>query len=277
MIDTSKFRYATDIELSRSDLIEAWLTVKWELDTSDDPNFPQDPQFPFALGKFYDGVQDEFPYLEELPITKVGSGLLPHVVSYRFRAVKGGFPLLNLGPGIASINFGNEYTWERFKQGVDFFRAKLRTAYKDKPRVSSVVLRYRNQIPFDNSKQELSEFITQNLNTVVQVPRSVPGDASVDSSFHGINIQIAYGLQSPLETGTVRVQSVTQVSTDEQDEQSENRYVRLELEILTANNAVPQLQDDEAFDHWLNDAHAVCHEWFFSLIDGPLLEKYRKR
>jgi len=114
-----------NIQLQNSPLLEAWLEIRWQLVSSKvaNPDLLIDPMYRFAIGNFYSGVKHEFPLAEPLPASQAPEGLLPHIPQTRFRPEKDGSPLLQLGPGVATVNFIKQpYSWHAFKEKALFLR-----------------------------------------------------------------------------------------------------------------------------------------------------------
>ena len=79
-----------------------------------------DPYYRLLLGRFFDRVKDQYPVPEQLPTATIPEMLVPQVVQQRFRIQKDGWPLLQIGPGILTVNDTAHYTWTDFRQrGID--------------------------------------------------------------------------------------------------------------------------------------------------------------
>ena len=100
-------------QLEKKPLVEALLEVKWGLEGP--PDGPQkDPVYPLFVGQLYALVKDSYSHVEKLPATSVPDEITPYIVKYRFRETENGWPLVQAGPGIASLNFTDSYKWDKF-------------------------------------------------------------------------------------------------------------------------------------------------------------------
>jgi uncharacterized protein (TIGR04255 family) len=260
-------KFPSDIQLLNSPLIEAWLEVRWEL-TQNPSGMIVDPKYPYALGVFFDSIRDTFGYSEELPASQAPEGILPYVVQHRFRGTKDGWPLIQIGPGVATVNFVEPYKWSTFQQTALFLGEKLLKAYDSQLRIQAVYLRFRNGHRYAYSTKNILDFLKDNLNTTFSLPENIISQTS-DPFPKQLHIAIQYGLDEPPGIGQITIGSA-QIKPDNAD------LVLWELEVNSQYETAPDIENKEAFCKWLDDAHRVLHEWFLSLIEGTLLEEYAK-
>lgn len=274
--ENPEFHFPPDIHLKNRPLMEAWLELRWELEFNEVTQQKTDPGFPFALGVFFEGVRKRYRHREDLDASRIPEGLFPYFVRYRFRPGEGEWPLLQLGPGVATVNFTESYTWPKFEKEVIYLQEQLLGAYGDPaPRLELAVLRYRNGVPFDRSAEDLLSVIQEKLNTAIKLPRYIPGPVGTQNQPAGINLFFSYDLSSPLGTGILRLNTGTIKRTEPSTGQViENDMLFWQLEVKSQGDQSPQL-DREGFSDWLFSAHAVIHEWFFSLIEGDLFNGYK--
>jgi uncharacterized protein (TIGR04255 family) len=268
-----KFNFPPDIKLKNNPLIEAWLEIRWQLVPGDVANFMRDPGFPFALGAFYKNIKNEFGYREDLEASHAPDEMLPYVVRHRFRPDKDKWPVLQLGPGVASVNFVDSYSWNAFSDLALYLREKLLDAYGETElKTQAVTLRYRNGEPFEYSSNNLLDFLRQNLNTSIALPVRIPGSVSSLPWPTSINVNSTFELIEPKGTGAVRFGTGKRgiVSESKKDE-----LLIWELEVSSRNPDAPNLNEKTEFVNWLTLAHSVIHEWFFSMVEGPLFRKYK--
>lgn len=89
--------------LANPPLVEALVEVRWELD-SPAPGVSLDPNYKILLGRFYDRVRADYPFHEQLPMSLAPDELTGYQVQHRFRLAADAWPLVQLGPGILSLN-----------------------------------------------------------------------------------------------------------------------------------------------------------------------------
>jgi uncharacterized protein (TIGR04255 family) len=276
MEKTSKFHFSREIKLESNPLLEAWLEIRWQLEPTNIPNFSRDPNFPFALGVFFSNVKNEFGYREPLGPSHAPEDMLPYVVRYRFRPGKDEWPLLQLGPGVATVNFTEPYTWDHFEEKALYLRERLLDAYgKTELKPQLVVLRYRNGEPLEYGSNNLLDFFNEDLNTSITLPAHIPGFVSSVTWPTSANISFTFDLLEPKGTGTLRLGTGSRQRIDKTNQEITEQMVIWQLEVASGGNDAPALTEEDEFAHWLTSAHAVIHEWFFSLIEGPLFRRYK--
>ena len=265
-MQTAKPRYPADIHLESNSLVEAWLEIRWRLPPNEPPQFAKDPAFAFALGPFFERVRDRFGFVEDTEASSAPFDLA-YVVRHRFRHDEGSWPILQIGHGVASVNFTSPYSWDEFRALSLYLREHLIGAYEPhKLDIQSMTLRYRNAVPFMYASQDLTQFLKQNLNVELQLPESIPGFAGSKQFPTSANISLTFDLETPKGTGTLQI--ITGVS------KAAGEVLVWHLELASADVDVPDVRDDRVFAGWLDQAHAAIHEWYFSLVDGPILQRF---
>jgi len=272
----SKFHFPADIKLKSNSLLEAWLDIRWQLVPTNVPGFMKDPGFPFALGAFYQSIKDKFGYREDLEASQTPEDMFPHVVRHRFRPKEGQWPILQLGPGVASVNFTDSYSWSDFLEAALYLREELLSAYSETElKLQMIALRYRNGIPFQFSSNSSLDFLKQHLNVSVELPVHIPGSVSLQTWPTNIHLTTTFNLSDPQGKGTLKFGTAMGTEKSAESNQEIKREMLVwELEVKSEYNNTPNLDKKDEFASWLASAHGVIHEWFFSLIEGPLFEKY---
>lgn len=266
------FHFPANIRLSNPPLIEAWLEIQWQLEATD-PNTPQimrDPGFKFALGWFFSKVRERFPHKIELPAAEAPEDLLPHVVRYQFRPDEEQWPVIQIGPGIATVNFVGDYQWEDFDNLASYLRENLIEAYDSAQSdivAKSITLRYRNAEPFSDENENVLLFLAENLNTNIQLPPQIPGEAAEGNLVDSLNLELEFKLQRPIGRGRIRLSTGLHLPTG-------TKQFLWEIGIMSDENC-PSINDSDAFSSWLDAAHDLNHEWFFSFVEGSLFDKYQ--
>lgn len=269
-----KFRFPQDIHLTDNSLVEAWLEIRWQLEESDG-QLRRDPEFESALWVFYENVKDRFSHRTALDSTKLPVDFAPHLVRYQFRKKEDEWPVIQLGPGIASINYTTTYNWRDFKKECLFLREQLTTSYERNLTIDSLVLRYRNSIPFQYSQNNLFEFLSENLNVAIDKPYSIPGNAGKSESPIGLNLVMSFDLGKETGNGTLKLGTGVAKETDNTTGlERKSETIVFEFEVASRKEKPPNLYDKQQFEQWITSAHLIIHDWYFSLIDGPIREEY---
>ena len=142
--------------------------------------------------------------------------------------------------------------------------------------MQSIALRYRNGTPFGLGQGDPLRFLRERLNTSVTIPESIPGPASPVWP-QQLSMSYSFALTQPQGTGILRYTAGTITRVDPRtEERIEEDMLSWQIEVLSGPQEAPPLGDEEQFMEWLDQAHHVTHDWFFSLIDGELRSQYEK-
>lgn len=277
--------FPNEIQLRSNPLVEAWLEIRWKLQTSrvinslPDGNFLVDSQFPFALGVFDRIIREKFPHREALPASSAPEDILPFVARYRFWTEQGKWPVVQFGPGVATLNFTSPYKWEMFKAyALDLQKSLLGAYSSSELQTEMLVLKYRNAFKFESDSVGVLEFLAQNLNTNLQIPKQIPSLFGSSQATSDINISASYDLVEPNGRGSIQLVTGLQHNTDPVSGNLQvDPVIVCELGVQSVNSDLSKVfANQDRFEEWLTAAHSVIHEWFFALIDGDLRKQFEE-
>ena len=92
--------------------------------------------------------------------------MLNYVVQHRFRKSANGWPLVQVGPGIVTLNDTGAYVWDDFSARGKQLLQCLSEVYPDESWplvVNNLQLRHIDAIPFDYKASNILDFIGDNL------------------------------------------------------------------------------------------------------------------
>ena len=245
--------------LPKKPLLEALLEVKWGTEGE------MDPGFHLLVGRLYERLQSDYPDVVDLPISNFPPALMTHVVRHQFRRTKNGWPLVQIGPGILTVNETDSYTWDNFSSRCRDVLPKLFDAHPsgDKLPISQLLLRYINGVDLDYIREDVIEFLHKNMRTDLALPKSVFADGQVDPKPLEFGLRMSFPAASPKGMLTVHINT---------GEIKKRPGIVWELLFRSVR---PDLQGKPAeFDAWLEGAHNTVERWFFELSKGPLLERF---
>lgn len=251
-------------DLPNKPLVEAIFELQWALQAND--NVQRDPGFRILLGRMYDKVHSEYPELEDLPQTLVPEDVIPRIVRHRFRVRKNGWPLVQVGPGILSVNDTEGYTWDDFKPRLIKAITALYESYPTdihKLTVTQVMFRYIDAIPYNGSVPIL-QFLRESMHTDIHVdPRLFDEEALADSPI-GLQLSLAYAL--PDLPGDV----IISLSLGARNGKP---CIIWDTQVRAQGDNVPK--GLKAYEPWLEAAHTVSGKWFRTLSRGKLYDSFR--
>jgi uncharacterized protein (TIGR04255 family) len=259
-------------QLKNPPLIEAILEIKWKLKKIGPDTFV-DPAYKLATGRLYDRINTRFSHIQDLAINAIPEEMTPYVARQQFRSEKNGWPLVQIGPGLATINFTTPYSWKEFKETVRFFLPKLVSAYKGLPTAEgantlepeSVLLRYINMDEIDWSQENILGYFSDKLHTTISLPDSIATYSKISGVPDTAHLQIGYMILKPKGQALIHLGNGMV---------GQKRGTVWELLFRSEGKDTPDFSDTRNFLAWLTDAHNVLENWFFALIEGKLKNKF---
>ncbi len=250
--------------LKHKPLVEAILEVKWAL-ASAAPNMLIDPHYKLLLGRLYERLSSDYPEHEQLPSAMIPDEMSAHVVQHRFRSAADGWPLVQVGPGVMTVNETDKYTWDDFRSRCIAAVQKLHDAHprRDDFRIDSLNLRYIDAVDFDFRSQDVYGFLREKMGVLVELPKSLFSNNAIQPLPSHFIWQSTFSCDSPASVITVRF------ATGKRDDLP---VLLWETMINTASPEVPGLPD--GFAAWLDAAHTITDDWFFTLIEGELERRF---
>src|SRR4030043_2007896 len=136
--------------LKNKPLSEAIFELKWKLQEIRE-SIRIDPHYKILVGSLFSKLREDYPYHEMLPAASIPDDIAGHVIQHRFRKGKAEWPLLQIGPGILTVNDTEGYIWEEFEQKIiqaakDFFEIYPEP---ETLKIKSLLLRYIDAVEFE--------------------------------------------------------------------------------------------------------------------------------
>jgi len=247
-------------ELQKKPLIEAILELRWHVDPS-----RGDPNYSIFVGRLYNLLASKYPYHEQLPSSMIPSQMAANIAQHRFRVAEEKWPLVQVGPGIVTLNDTDNYTWDDFGVRANDVVKSVFKAYP-KPaelKVTSLLLRYINSDECDYPKENLFIYLREKLKVNIVMPQQLFKNVDVKELPRGFNFQVAYPTKKPNGTVTLRFATGKHEGVNS---------VIWETIVRSINEDLPSLP--RGINAWLKVAHSVTDYWFFTLIKGELERKF---
>jgi uncharacterized protein (TIGR04255 family) len=248
--------------LKSKPLVEALLEIKWRSATQQGTT-SVDPNYRLFVGRFYDRVRERYPVFEPLQTAAIPEEMATHMVQYRFRMRENGYPLLQVGPGLLTLNTTESYTWDEFEKEADWALPILLATFPSNLQFHSLTLRYIDAVEVDFSKEDILSFLRDKLKVEINFPESLFDGSRVERLPTAFVMQSSFKSREP--TGTVQVKFARGTLR-------EKNVLLWETLVSSTDAELPELP--KGFSEWLSSAHAITEEWFFKLIDGELLRQF---
>jgi len=118
--------------LNRKPLLEAIFELKWQLKKDSAQGIEYDPSYRLALARFSEKVERHYAIHEALPQSQLPDDLSAYAPQHRFRTGKNAWPLVQIGPGVVTLNDTNNYEWTDFYKRSCALMDNLFDAYPSK-------------------------------------------------------------------------------------------------------------------------------------------------
>ena len=251
-------------DLSKKPLVEAIFELNWALQPGQGSDV--DPGFKILFGRFYDQVRGEYQDLENLPQAQLPEELTGRLVRHRFRSAKDKWPLIQIGPGVLSVNDTDGYTWDDFRPRLNKAVRALHASYPSEIQpltITQVLLRYIDAIPYDGKTPVLS-FLKESLHTTIEMDQRLFEDSQSANSPFGLNLSLLFRL--PELPGVVSVTFALGL-------REEKPSIIWDTQILAKGDDIPKTLDE--YDTWIGKAHTISGKWFRTLSRGKLYDSFK--
>jgi len=254
----------TSIILSNKPLVEAIFELRWDLPETEG-GVKKDPHYPLLIGMIYDKIKNEYPFHEQLLTSNIPHEMAEYIVQHRFRKTKNNWPLIQLGPGIITVNDTDSYVWEDFRERI--FKA-IDEFYKSYPepgilKINNLALRYIDAVKYDFDSENIFDFLRAKMKIDVNVYERL-FNSDVNKMPLGIDLRFTYSCQKPKSVIHMRI---TRAKHEDADALIWETIVR------TGINDMPD--KIAGIKEWIDQAHDLADDWFFKLIEGELLERFK--
>jgi len=214
---------------------------------------------PYVLvnGDLYPLLKSEYPYREAVnPF--VPADLLMHVPTHRFRTAVNDYPLIQVGPGLVTVNtVDSKYFWDEYETRVLEVIEKLQRVYPLQNQHNvHLVLQYIDLIRFDFQHGDVLNFLEENLNISIKQgfyrPKAVAGNLLLVLNF-------------PTELGALNVN----IGRGKDNQGFDGIAINTSIVSDTIKPERVILKD------WLTKSHECCSTIFKDMTRGKLYDSFK--
>ena len=252
--------------LQNKPLVEAIFELRWEY-IDPDSEIKIDPNNKIIIGRLYDKVSNEYPLHEPLPTASMPDEIGEYIVQHRFRKGKEQWPLIQIGPGIVTLNDTEGYVWEDFEKRIHHLLDSLFEVYPDVDKymeISGLLLRYIDAVEINYEKEDAFTFLKKNLKVNIDFQKDLFKDTNVGDLPLGFDLRFTFPSHK-LPKGAVHLRFV-------QGKRNNNDALLWETQVQSIAKDAPK--NKEQITAWIDDAHTLTHNWFFKMIEGELLRRF---
>lgn len=247
-------------------IIEAIFEVRWEMETDPQTNRMRDPSYPMMYGRLYERLKKDFPFIEDLPSVQAHPEATPYVPRHRMRKEKNGYPLIQVGPGIVTVNEAKGYTWTNFR----FLCLRIIESITELFPQGNLPLnftksevRYVNGIRFDIARENPLHFLAEKLHMKVELAPELFTQNNLSERPNAVGLHLAYALEKPM--------GHLAISANLGQFEGKPAFIQQTL-IQSFGELVPT--DSPTFTSWLEESHNVAENCFQTFCRGALMERF---
>jgi uncharacterized protein (TIGR04255 family) len=236
-------------------LLEAIFELRWELQADQQSGRYRDPAYPMMYGRIYEHLKESFPLIEDLPTVQVHPEASPYAVRHRLRKERDSLPIVQIGPGIVTINDMKGFSWSKFKSLALQLIELVDSLYPKAVMPLNFIgaeLRYINGLPHPLGNPLL--FLAEKLQIKIEPPKDVLKEQTAPKH---VGLNLAYPLSLPVGNLLLSV-NMGQM-------ESQPAFI-IQSVVQSGGEVVPQNKDE--LDRWLTRSHEVAERSFESLCKG---------
>lgn len=247
-------------------LIEAIFELRWEIENNQQNGRMRDPSYPMMYGSLYERLKRDFPVIEDLPSVQAHPETTPYVPRHRMRKEQNGYPLIQVGPGIITVNDAKGYTWAKFRDLVVRLIESVADLFPQGSLPLNFIkseLRYVNGIRFDIARENPLAFLADKLHVKLELDADLFEQNKMNERPNAVGLNVSYALEKPM--GNLAI------STNMGQFEGKPAFIQQTL-IQSFGELTPS--DAASFSPWLEEAHTVAETCFQVLCKGALMEKF---
>jgi uncharacterized protein (TIGR04255 family) len=252
--------------LLQSPLIEAIFEIRWELQTDEQTKRMRDSSYPMMYGSIYERLKKDFPVIEDLPSTQAHPESTPFTPRHRMRKEKDGYPLIQVGPGIVTVNMAKKYAWGEFNALIVRLIECINDLYPTNATPINFIkseLRFVNGIQFDIAKENPLAFLAEKLHLKVEPDAEFFEVNPIADKPNSVGLNLAYVLDKP--AGNLVISANLG--------QFDGKPAFIQQTLIQSFGEITPV-DLDGFTLWLEEAHTAAENCFQVLCKDALMERF---
>lgn len=252
--------------LKNKPLVEAIFELHWELQGKAPSGEKIDPDHRRFLARMEEDVIKNYPKYRLLPAADIPERLVPYVVQHQFWTAENTWPVIQVGPGIVTLNDTAGYDWLDFKDRISYLVKLLFEVHPGSSdfRFRRILLRYINAVEFDYDKTNITTFLNDKMGVVVDTAQIMPQDSRVATTPYSLNLTSVFRSQQPKGIMELNIKHGKRQGND---------ALLWQLTNYAIDDDVPG-PTQEGIVAWAEEAHSLIYDLFSNLIAGDLLKEF---
>ena len=255
--------------LNNKPLVEAIFELRWELYEQLPTGEKIDPYYRVLVGGVYNKLKDDYSLLEPLPAADVPERFSAYVVQHRFRKGADDWPVIQIGPGVITLNDTAGYIWEDFREQALRLVDALFSVHPNSENltIDRMILRYIDGIEFDYEQTDIFRFLKEQMKTELHMYQKLFKDTGIGKTPEVLDMRTSFPSVSPSGHISLRIAR----GTKKKDDIAADALI---WEITVHSSGKDSPKSKEAIPTWIDQAHDLTDDWFFKLIEGELERRF---
>ena len=256
---------AKNIVLTKPPILEAIFEMRWDLAPVPNTQVRRDPAYPLLYGRLYDRFKKEYTVVEDLPSVQAHPDASPYMVRHRMRKAADKWPLVQVGPGVITVNEGKEYSWDKFREEIIRFFEAFTDFYPASTFPLNIIkteLRFINGIEIQEGENPL-QFLSEKLHTKIEMDSALFAPNKVLPIPEGISLNAGFKTEQPQGQVMLGIGS---------GEIMDKSAMLQQMLLQSIGENAPQ--DLGTLDPWLDGMHKIAKNWFETLCRGEVMKRF---
>lgn len=238
-------------KLPNAPLIEVIFELRWKVAGKSELQ-----KYEYLIGDLYSSIKDQYPLREPLTPPGLPTGIMVNNPAHRFRTGRSGYPLVQVGPGVLTLNTTDDnYFWDQFYQWAESLIGTFLEVYPGDEFFKPNLL-YLDFFEFDYSSGNVLQYINDNFNLEITqgflqnpgYPFHLDQGFFYETSLGYLTVTLKKGQNSEKKNGIVMQSSL----------QNQN-----------------ELNKKEDILGWLDEAHRFSSNLFKEITKGKLYQSFQ--
>ncbi|GGC05256.1 hypothetical protein GCM10011363_22480 [Marivita lacus] len=261
----------SDYVYEKPPLVEVILEIHWALKPlGSAPNAAIDPYYDLFRESFLEAVSVELPVVEQLVPSEIPVEFVSDQPHLRLRPKKSGWPLIQIGPGVMTVNIVPPYAgWAEFRSFVSWALDALLSAYPMaektfKPKRGH--LRYIDVFDARFGFDSFKPFVETHFGAVQPVRQQVVDEISAEPERITFSVDSNFSVKSPANA-TFRFRIAPGIRDGQ-----EAVVMEFHCDGEMSNGFLPK----EELESWFDEAHATLNIAFDKTVSDALKARFGK-
>jgi uncharacterized protein (TIGR04255 family) len=239
-------------KLPNAPLLEVIFELRWQIRQKSDLT-----KYQYLLGDLYSSLKDIYPIRESLAPPEVPTDILINNPVHRFRKEKNQYPLVQLGPGVLTLNTtDNNYFWEEFYELAKKLNQEFFSVFPVENEAFKSNLLYIDFFKFDFKNQNVNEFINDSFNINIE-------QGFIKKTGNPFHLDLGFYYETDL--GNLSVTLKKGKNGDKEDGIVMQTTLRGQESMETVENVLS----------WLNRSHDFSSDLFKEITKGKLYNSFQ--